>query len=1239
MSSLFSYVSKDPNEIRHSKDLSHGFFVDTSGSTCHYSNSKGKQYIEVELNIVRIFGKNSIQNKIVGWSNNATVSMNGQFKVERGGTDPSSIFRNSESAKIFNESEVIVFLTDGEIAQNNVTSFAKNCNGKLHKTLILCGLISKNKGTHSNISVFAPLLDAPNIVCFQYDGENDDIATILTSKGSISTLMHVGKTIHLEELCDIFITDAYAKIPKKNLVCNETSDEIMSIDLQGFINYVNSNAFSWDEIGSHIEKVNWSLILRNAKVTGTTDVIRNIINKLKHSQSEYVKSFVKNNHDMPFCEQRDALVVRVVEMKNNNEDYFHLKDELNELINKARLEEHEFSVHMKQRMTNATKIWDGIKNELFELEKGSYSLNDFVFSSNRANRAKQTNLEEITELESVLSHDNVPEIECCIHLDKGPAVLWLRSPEDNEISTTDHCLNFPLDSYPSLQKSIVVNPICGDCARGYIIATKNKYNNILKTVYNVPINGYIPLNFSHNNKFINHTLCNILCEGKILTHVKSLLLSIVDDNNEEWFMPIKNYIINELINRIYTTDTFTEDGTKMKMIDALKKLNTNEQALLSQPLTAAYRLLKMHYLYGNGDRENICTMAKRRMSYFLVEHRSFSIKPKGNREEELALYNNYNDELNKLLFSTLCGIPLEHTAKLVFVEDISNMLGINWNNTYNSICELSKAINADPMVLINKEFLTYIIYGISSFPNYDKPMHVFTKLLKNEFFLNAEHQKSPLVVKTNINKDKFSRYHDTNITDSPCYEFYNGIHSTPSKLFFNKEPLWNNDMNGKTFAIDALANKLGGTLRKKIMESYGSVVPDNSSAHTNLHRNVAMILEKYFPNENDTNNPDIVDSMGLMCFEKLKQTQGEKGNIYARMLYRAYIYAIYDFCDLRKKYKPDNFKEHCTDMYNVTKLRLELIKNKMDVNDFEQVAFDINNLTPPMFMREKYPDLDVNAILKRINTKYSLQHNDDVDSLQLSSMSLNNVIKVNPDDIITINANNIDFSLWDKEQIEVVSKVSLKDSTDFSQIKYYAGADISFHKDDNSKAVACFVIFDNKTDGVVGEVTIKCQTNIPYKAGYLAFREAPILLKLLDIVKKECMEIMPELLIFDGNGIWHPRGCGIATHFSVLTGIPAFGVAKSILVLPGVTRDGLYERISNEANEKNSMIDVSDVNGKVVGAAYNTTGTVKSSIFLSVGSGISLDTVKDITRRVTIHAVTEPVRRADLLSREILATI
>jgi deoxyinosine 3'endonuclease (endonuclease V) len=124
-------------------------------------------------------------------------------------------------------------------------------------------------------------------------------------------------------------------------------------------------------------------------------------------------------------------------------------------------------------------------------------------------------------------------------------------------------------------------------------------------------------------------------------------------------------------------------------------------------------------------------------------------------------------------------------------------------------------------------------------------------------------------------------------------------------------------------------------------------------------------------------------------------------------------------------------------------------------------------------------------------------------------------------------------------------------------LKLVGGLDISYPKDahdkSDSEAYACIVICKFPTMEIIHQDVSHCLiSETPYVPGFLAFRELPPLLKLVEKLVQEHPELKPDVLLVDGNGILHPQRSGIACHIGLHTSIPSIGVAKNLFVMEQV---------------------------------------------------------------------------------------
>jgi deoxyribonuclease V len=184
------------------------------------------------------------------------------------------------------------------------------------------------------------------------------------------------------------------------------------------------------------------------------------------------------------------------------------------------------------------------------------------------------------------------------------------------------------------------------------------------------------------------------------------------------------------------------------------------------------------------------------------------------------------------------------------------------------------------------------------------------------------------------------------------------------------------------------------------------------------------------------------------------------------------------------------------------------------------------------------------------------------------------------------------------------------------KIRTVAGADISFNK--FSPVVwAAVVVLSLPSLEVVEEAGVVSETKFPYVPGLLSFRETPSVLEAWAKLKTE-----PDAVMFDGQGIAHPRRVGIASHVGLLINRPTFGCAKSVLV-------GKYEEPDEERGSWTPMIDPK--NGETVGAALRTK-TRTHPIYVSPGHLIDLEGAIKLTLACDGgYRQPEPTRRAHLL--------
>ncbi len=184
---------------------------------------------------------------------------------------------------------------------------------------------------------------------------------------------------------------------------------------------------------------------------------------------------------------------------------------------------------------------------------------------------------------------------------------------------------------------------------------------------------------------------------------------------------------------------------------------------------------------------------------------------------------------------------------------------------------------------------------------------------------------------------------------------------------------------------------------------------------------------------------------------------------------------------------------------------------------------------------------------------------------------------------------------------------------------YLGGVDASYAPDGEAVAAYCHV---RRRDGrLLERFVVRRECRFPYIAGYLAFRELPVMLAAVEAARRSGLN--PDLLFVDGAGILHPRGAGLASHLGVALGLPTVGVTKTLLcgslpegepLLPGTCTPIVWQ-------------------GEAVGTCIRSRSGHARCVYVSPGHLIDPADAVTWTLACFHRRLPEPIYWADRLSR------
>jgi deoxyribonuclease V len=206
------------------------------------------------------------------------------------------------------------------------------------------------------------------------------------------------------------------------------------------------------------------------------------------------------------------------------------------------------------------------------------------------------------------------------------------------------------------------------------------------------------------------------------------------------------------------------------------------------------------------------------------------------------------------------------------------------------------------------------------------------------------------------------------------------------------------------------------------------------------------------------------------------------------------------------------------------------------------------------------------------------------------------------------------WSLTPEEAIQVQTELRtrLELTWDKRTVETIGGVDVGLEEDVARAAIVILRLADLKP---IEGVTADAPLVFPYIPGLLAFREGPAVLAAWEKVQHK-----PDVVMFDGQGIAHPRGIGIASHLGLWIARPTIGVAKSRLY-------GRHDPVGPRRGDRVELRDEHDPT-RLIGAVLRTReGT--NPLYISPGHLIDVPhAVELVLRCVTRYRLPEPTRWA-----------
>ena len=237
--------------------------------------------------------------------------------------------------------------------------------------LIVPIIISESVEDHSlmNVSVIAPFMFAPNVLCLFYDGQ---LFTVILSKGSIGSFYSIGENlIDLNEIFDKVKLKEKVSIPDKMLILNDDLNQLVYLDLNQFI-----RLNDLDEI-IPLEIDQWKIVIQYAKIIKKLDQLKYFVSTMKIYSNYSDLNRILKQFDFELFRKTKSIQQKLSLLKENSEEISRLEQQIDDISKKINEEKINY-INDNRHLT--PQYWNHILDLISQQLISSYLVKHFYFN-------------------------------------------------------------------------------------------------------------------------------------------------------------------------------------------------------------------------------------------------------------------------------------------------------------------------------------------------------------------------------------------------------------------------------------------------------------------------------------------------------------------------------------------------------------------------------------------------------------------------------------------------------------------------------------------------------------------------------------------------------------------------------------------------------------------------------------------------------------------------------------------